>query len=257
MMKSCDVLIVGGGPSGSSLAWRLRDSGMDVMLIDKKAFPRDKVCAGWITPPIIEALQLDLGDYSREHVLQPISGFNVRRIGNKENRIRYSDGPVSYGIRRCEFDHYLLDRCGISPVTDTPVRTLERRQGYWLVNDVIKTPMLVGAGGHFCPVARYLGANPGLSELAVAAQEIEFRMNPEQLAACNVEGQIPELYFCEDLKGYGWIFRKGEYLNIGLGREDQHGLSRHVAEFCRYLETLGKLPPAVSEKFKGHAYLLY
>ena len=34
----------------------------------------------------------------------------------------------------------------------------------------------------------------------------------------------PELYFCRDLQGYGWCFRKGEYLNVGLGRLDRRSL---------------------------------
>ena len=83
---------------------------------------------------------------------------------------------------------------------------------------------VVGAGGHFCPVARATGAK-GSGETAVAAQEIEFEMSPQQKAVCRVDGERPELYFTPDLKGYGWVFRKGDYLNIGLGREDKHRLS--------------------------------
>ncbi len=62
-MDTCDVLIVGGGPAGSSCAWGLRSSGLDVVVADRKAFPRDKVCAGWITPQVIESLDIDLDDY--------------------------------------------------------------------------------------------------------------------------------------------------------------------------------------------------
>ena len=39
---ACDVLIVGGGPAGSSCAWALRQSGLDVMVVDRRPFPRDK-----------------------------------------------------------------------------------------------------------------------------------------------------------------------------------------------------------------------
>ena len=65
-METCDALIVGGGPAGSSCAWKLRQQGMDVMVLDKAMFPRDKVCAGWITPAVVQALQLDTEDYARE-----------------------------------------------------------------------------------------------------------------------------------------------------------------------------------------------
>ena len=52
-MNGCDVLIVGGGPAGSSAAWQLSRHGLDVVVMDKAEFPRDKVCAGWITPAVI------------------------------------------------------------------------------------------------------------------------------------------------------------------------------------------------------------
>jgi flavin-dependent dehydrogenase len=61
-METCDVIIVGGGPAGSSCAWKLRAAGWDVVVVDRANFPRDKVCAGWITPAVIEELQLDLED---------------------------------------------------------------------------------------------------------------------------------------------------------------------------------------------------
>ena len=49
-MDACDVAIVGGGPAGSSCAWALRDSGLDVLVVDRATFPRHKLCGGWITP---------------------------------------------------------------------------------------------------------------------------------------------------------------------------------------------------------------
>ena len=76
-MISCDILIIGGGPAGSACAWKLRESGLDVMILDKKQFPRDKICAGWITPAVVDELRLDLEDYRRGRVLEPITGFCV------------------------------------------------------------------------------------------------------------------------------------------------------------------------------------
>jgi len=49
-----DVLIVGAGPAGASCAWRLKRAGLSVALVDKSRFPRDKVCAGWITPAVVD-----------------------------------------------------------------------------------------------------------------------------------------------------------------------------------------------------------
>jgi flavin-dependent dehydrogenase len=254
-MDSCDVLIVGAGPAGSSCAWGLRDTGLDVRVVDRKPFPRDKVCAGWITPQVIEALELDLADFARENVCQPITGFRTGLIGGRDVVNRY-DRPVSYGIRRCEFDQYLRRRTPARHETWT-IESLDQTPQGWIINGALRTRLLIGAGGHFCPVARMLGARTEDPRLIVAAQEIEFAASTEQLSGCSVEAAVPELYFCPDLAGYGWCFRKGNYLNIGLGRTDREQLGAHVEAFVNFLRRRGRFAGELDGRFHGHAYQLY
>lgn len=255
-MDSCDVLIVGGGPAGSTCAWKLVQSGLGVIVLDKKTFPRDKVCAGWVTPAVVQSLQLDVEDYRSGRVFQPIRRFRTGSVGGGEVEVGYG-APVSFGIRRCEFDHYLLQRSGARLRLGEPFKSLERAGDHWVINGNLQAKLVVGAGGNFCPVARQLGANLGGAEEVVAAQEIEFELSPRQQAECRVAADRPELFFCEDLKGYGWCFRKGNYLNVGLGRQDNHKLSQHVEAFCDWLKEQGKIPADTPTKFHGHAYLLY
>ena len=254
-MEHCDVLIIGGGPAGSTLAWKLRTCGLDVVILDASTFPREKVCAGWITPAVIDLLQID-DDYSREHVLQPITGFKTGMMGGAEVLTRY-DHTISYGIRRSEFDHYLLMRTGARLRLGNALRSLQRENGYWIVNDDLKTPLVIGAGGHFCPISRPIRRGREQNGEAVIAQEAEFLMDESQQQECQIRGDTPELYFCEDLKGYGWCIRKGAFLNIGLGREDNHDLTGHVRAFCDYVRERKAIPLNGQANFKGHAYRLY
>lgn len=253
-MRRCEVLVVGGGPAGAACARALVRAGIDVLVVDKKSFPRDKVCAGWVTPQLLQTLALDIGDYAGKHVLQPVSAFRTGLIGGEVVETRY-DEVVSYGIRRCEFDHYLLKRSGARLALGCAAKRIERQQGLWRVNGDIEAPLLIGAGGHFCPVARLLSGD--VEESVVAAQEIEFAMDARQAEACAVAAEVPELYFCHDLLGYGWCFRKGDYLNIGLGRQDKHRLTEHVRAFSDWLGRTGHIPAGMPGSFKGHAYLLY
>ncbi len=256
-MLSCDVLIVGGGPAGSSCAWHLVKAGLDVLVLDRKAFPRDKPCAGWITPAVFHELDIDPNEYRQQgRVLEPITAFCTSLMGGAEVETGYGK-PISFGVRRCEFDHYLLRRSAARLQLAEPLKTIERSGEGWVVNGQIQARLVVGAGGHFCPVARFLGARVGRNETAVNAQEIEVELDADQMAACPVRSGIPYLYFCSDLKGYGWYYRKGNYLNVGLGREDEDRLSEYVHTFCAWLKAQGKVPRTVLEKFSGHAYLLY
>jgi flavin-dependent dehydrogenase len=250
-----DVLIVGGGPAGSSCAWRLARAGADVLVLDRAEFPRDKVCAGWITPAVRDALALDLDDYARGgRTLQAFTGF---RTGGLDGPLRVTDFRkiVSYGIRRCELDHYLLQRSGARLLTGQALSSLRRTSDGWIANGSIHASMVVGAGGHFCPVARQL--NPGLDEEHVVAQEVEYRLTPEMAEACQARGEWPDLFFWPDLQGYGWCVRKGDYLNVGAGRLSEKAFSAAVRAFQTSLEARGLLPPGLPAKWKGHAYVLY
>jgi menaquinone-9 beta-reductase len=253
-MDNCDVVIVGGGPAGSSCAWKLRQAGLDVLVMDRAQFPRDKVCAGWITPQVVDELQLDCDDYRRGRTLQPITGFRTGVIGdNREIETTY-DGTVSFGIRRCEFDHYLLCRSR-ARVAIAPVASIRRAPGRWVINDAVRAPLLVGAGGHFCPVSRWL--NPTRSRASqVIAQEAEFPIPDDDAERWRVVPERPELYYCRDLKGYGWCFRKGAFLNIGLGRLDTHSLPSACAELVRFLQARRRIPRDASLRWRGHAYLV-
>lgn len=269
-METADVLIVGGGPAGSSCAWKLRQAGVDVVVLDKAQFPRHKVCAGWITMPIVEELKLDVTDFGSKHVMQPITRFITGLIGGREVETVYGD-TVSYGIRRCEFDDYLLRRSGARLVLGESFRSLRQDGSDWVVNDRIRAPLVIGAGGHFCPVARHLSSKQGAGATSISsgsasasppdlpvvlAQEVEFEMTAEQQAACHVLPDRPELFFCPDLKGYGWAFRKGAYLNVGLGREREDHLSTHVAQFVEFMKSRGKITFELPGRFQGHAYYL-
>ncbi|HZL81078.1 MAG TPA: FAD-dependent oxidoreductase, partial [Demequina sp.] len=45
-----DVIVVGAGPAGSSAAYHCASAGLDVLLLDKASFPRDKICGDGLTP---------------------------------------------------------------------------------------------------------------------------------------------------------------------------------------------------------------
>lgn len=276
MTRRCDVAIVGGGPAGSSCARVLAAAGLDVVVADKAVFPRDKVCAGWITPDVVEALALDLADYAAGRTLQPVLGFETGIIGGHRVTTRYAE-PVSYAIRRCEFDTYLLRRCGAEVIEGTAVEGIERTPQGWALRLkpaqheepgpgaagratprprlAIAAPVLVGAGGHFCPVARWLNPSEPPSPTLVVAQELELRL--EAPPTSGVAPELPALYFCRDLRGYGWCVRKGEYLNVGFGRQDADGFAEASRAFLAWLRSCGRIPAGFPDRWHGHAYRVW
>ena len=61
--ETVDVIIVGGGPAGSSCARTLVRGGAQVAIVDRATFPRVKLCGGWVSTPIWDALALGPKDY--------------------------------------------------------------------------------------------------------------------------------------------------------------------------------------------------
>ena len=254
-MESCEVLVIGGGPAGSVCAGRLRQAGFDVLLMDREIFPRRKPCAGWITPEVFKALAIDAEEYREGRVLQDFSSFRTGVINGESVVVSYGK-TVSYGIRRSEFDHYLLQRSAVKQYMGESATEMERRNGEWIVNGHIRARLLVGAGGHFCPVARRLGSKIGREEI-VSSQVAEAVLSPEEVRRCRIRPDTPELFFCADMKGYGWLIRKGNFLNVGLGRVDKVTLGRYLKDFCTFVMRIRNIPSRISESFQGHAYRLY
>ena len=219
--------------------------------MDRARFPRDKVCAGWLTPRVFELLELDPEEYrSAGLTLQEITAFRTGVMGGALIETRYPR-VVSYAIRRCEFDGFLLQRAQARVLDGSAVTSLRRSGKTWIVNDALETPMVVGAGGHFCPVAKHLRGSAGTAQ-PVVAQEAEFRLNERHGAP---ESNAPELFFCRDLQGYGWCVQKGDYLNVGIGRRDTVGFPGHVRSFTAFLEQTRGIKTPSGVAWRGHAYL--
>jgi geranylgeranyl reductase family protein len=247
----CDALVVGGGPAGSTAARLLRLAGWDVIVADRARFPRDKVCAGWLTPDVFPLLDLTPDEYRATGLtFQEITAFRTSVMGGRAVETRYAN-VVSYAIRRCEFDTYLLHRACVRTLENSFVRTLRYDNDRWIVNESIAAPIVIGAGGHFCPVARHLrGESDG--QAPIVAKEAEF---PIADGDTQVSRTRPELFFCRDFEGYAWCVRKGDFINVGIGRRGNRGFSDYVRDFVGFLERNRIVAGVSSARWHGHAYL--
>ena len=120
-MRRVEVLIVGGGPAGAACAARLVQAGLDCLVLDKAAFPRPKVCAGWVTPQVWRDLALDPLDYP--HSLTRFDSFQIA-----VKRFHFKLRTHQYAIRRVEFDAWLLKRSG-APLEQHTVRQVKAADG--------------------------------------------------------------------------------------------------------------------------------
>ena len=108
-MNKCDALIVGAGPAGSVAGAILARAGVRVGILDRAAFPRDKLCGDTINPgalAILRRLGL-LADIERRSLR--VGGMRVTGDGVAIDG-RYPDGVYGYAILRRDLDVLLLDQ---------------------------------------------------------------------------------------------------------------------------------------------------
>jgi geranylgeranyl reductase family protein len=262
-----DAIVVGGGPGGSTVAWRLARGGARVLVIDAARFPRPKLCAGWVTPAVWRALEIDPARYPL--TIQPFSDATIELDG--EVLETSWDRIVSYGIIRREFDEHLLRRAEQSGAVirdGVRVTGVVRGAGGVRVDtdgESFTAPIVVGAGGHHCPVARALGEIAD-GEAVVVTRESETRVGTDLLRELTKRCGTPELFAEPDFRGYGWYFTKGDFLNVGIGclgdgKDLRTGggsgrdLHRRFDAMMARLRADGRLPARLAlEPFRGHAY---
>jgi flavin-dependent dehydrogenase len=240
-----DVIVVGGGPAGSTCARKLVRGGKRVAVIDRAEFPRVKLCAGWLSPPFWDVIERAPNEYPRG--LWEWHACHVHYRGKQ-----YTVPGHGWFIRRYELDEWLLRESGAELLLGSNVKDIVRDGDMWRVGEH-RAKFLVGAGGTHCPVARLFDVPR--PRRAVGVQELELQANPEAIARVRVgdDGE-PELVLFDGLGGYGWNVPKKDWLNVGCGTLDAGKVREAWKETY---EILKPHLPVEEPKMHGHSYFLF
>ncbi|WP_163548223.1 geranylgeranyl reductase family protein [Candidatus Frankia nodulisporulans] len=233
-----DVIVVGAGPGGSSAAYHLASTGLDVLLLEKTAFPREKVCGDGLTPRAVRSL-IEMGidtsesaGWARNRGLRIVGG-NVRlELPWPE----LANWP-GYGLvrPRLDFDELLArhaEKAGarLSQSTSVTAPVVDERSGR-VVGVRARTgpdrepvtyraPLVVAADGNSARIALAMGIRRREDRpLGVAVRRYyrSTRTHDDHLESHLElwEGRPRESRL---LPGYGWIFGVGDGTsNVGLG----------------------------------------
>ena len=219
------VLIVGAGPAGCAAAYDLAAAGIQVMMIDKAEFPRLKPCAGGLTVKTVRALRYPVAPVVR----RTCESMRISNDGRGQRLLRAGTPVVAMTVRS-EFDQYCLEKtlaAGGSLRRVGSISALEKTADGWRLTTReldIHCRFLIGADG----------ANSRVRALAFPQNPVCFGMAAEAEVPCEKAGEIPMTFdFGAVDRGYGWVFPKGDHLNVGLYSLDQFPIKERLREYCR------------------------
>jgi geranylgeranyl reductase family protein len=205
-----DAIVVGAGPSGCATAYDLAAAGRSVLLVDKSDFPRLKACAGGLTIKAVKALRYSIDPVVREVVRR------VRLEGEagstKSAPVLKSREPICVMTVRSELDEYCLGKtiaAGACFKRISPARQIVRSGGnvhLVTAGESYRARFLVGADGASGQVRRLCGQGSWFSQ--GFALEVQTAAPKKAIDLTFDFGSVRN--------GYGWIFPKGDHLNVGL-----------------------------------------
>ena len=218
-----DVAVVGGGPAGSVTAYRLADAGAHVLLVDKATFPRDKPCGGGVTGRAARLLPFSIAPVV-EHEVDKLS---VRLNYGKTRVDRTAGAPLAYMTQRKRLDHFLLDRAAEAgaDVRDNVCVTDVRENGLAVDGREISARVVIGADGCNGSAAKALG----LAHERSHGVALEANYPYDERFANTMLVEITAVR-----GGYGWIFPKGDHINLGVGGNESEGpkLREQLQKLC-------------------------
>lgn len=247
-MKKYDVIIIGAGPAGSSAAYTLARSKINVLVIDRYPFPRYKPCAGGLTVKTFNSFDFSISKevkYSTSNVVASYKNKIFHNIsGNK---------TLAKMVERKEFDNFLIKKAVDSGATFldgmkvTEVTWENAEFSIKTDKEFFRCNYLIGADGTNSIVNRTF--NIVKRDLYGFAVEINCPVSKDNIGRFNMTfdfGTVPN--------GYLWIFPKDEYVCVGAytTNKKMKNIQKYLLD---YIEKLGLVPETV--KLKGHAIPYY
>ena len=202
-----DVVVVGAGPAGSSAAYALAQAGLTVRLLDKEDFPRDKPCGGGLTTKTIKLLHINVADViERECDKMEVSH-------NLQSSLMLSHAGIFCSmVQRPSLDALLRDEAVNAGANFQRIEGIKSIKSQ---SDMIDIVLTDGTKLTSSWVIAADGSKSTIRRLLHPQKVIPQAFAIEGKAPLNGTDKVSFDFFVLPW-GYGWVFPKGDHLNVGI-----------------------------------------
>lgn len=212
--NSYDVIIIGAGPAGSTLAYELGRKGKRALMLEKELFPRDKPCGGGLTAKVDSLLSFDISHLVESEISEITFTRKFRdKISGSTSK------PLIKIVKRSEFDNFLVSKAvesGAELIQGVKVIKIEDNKDCVSVTaedgQKYQAKILIGADGALGLTSKSILSEKDSSFSFLVAIKCEIPIDSLKSYEGKVKidwGTIPG--------GYAWVFPQKDSLNIGVG----------------------------------------
>jgi geranylgeranyl reductase family protein len=225
-----DVVVIGAGPAGSTTAYRLARAGARVALLERAGFPRDKPCGGGLTERALRELPVSVDPVVEHDVDRLELALRYRLRFERRSRAR-----LVAMTQRIRLDAYLAEQAAAAgaDLRDGLRVTAVRDEGDGVVVDTaagaIAAAVAIGADGVNGVTAR----STGVEQKIVYGVALEGNVPNGEIPTGRYDG-LAVIELGTIAGGYGWVFPKGDHVNVGVGGWEHEGprLRDHLRRLC-------------------------
>jgi len=260
-----DVIVVGAGPAGATAAKFLAEKDVNVLLVDKSVFPRDKPCGGALSIRTIKRFPYISDDLISSYCF----GGSVYSSSLKNRVVVQNEDPIAAFVVRKDFDYGLVKiaiKSGVNfrdGVSATDLKILNDKVVLLLdTEESVESQLVIGADGVWSVVAKKSGLGNHYPNIGRCLYQ-EIRLPNDVLDEYFTKKKNFQLFLkFMGIDGFGWIAPKNGCVNIGMGemqgsssqQQNKYPLKELYSEFIHVLVERKMIPPTItSQTLQGGA----
>ena len=234
-MKIVDAVIVGAGPAGSAAAIGLARRGYEVALVEKRVFPREKLCGDFLNPinrPILRDLGVEERVLAQPHAT--VTDFRMTTSSGDQAEVELAkcnpQVEPGLGLRRALLDEVLVQRAvaaGVAVYQGRRIDRLQRADGEWRVragDQNWRARTLIGADGRNSWIARQVGL---AAKRDASGQAVGFQL---RLQVPGFTGDRIEIHLIRG--GYAGVVGLGDgTVNLAMAIDRRRLQGKHDPDF--------------------------